>query len=182
VAPRYSRYEIIVLGPDGGTESVISRDYERLERSKEEIEEMREAMSGGSGGFGNIEVEVAPFARDIVSLLPREDGELWGVSGRGEKDCPESTIGLFDVFDGQGRFAHQLGIRADYDGRYDDYIVSTGRLFVIKEAKSGPDRVSSSGSGQGETMMMIRRSGATSEDEDEREAGPIEIICYELDA
>ena len=50
---------------------------------------------------------------DIESLLPRPDGTLWVLTSRGRQGRPEGSVGVFDVFDAEGRFRHQLDLRAD---------------------------------------------------------------------
>ncbi len=181
VAPHYDEYKIYELDGDGdGTHSIITRDYESLERPESEIEEMRAEQEQFSErfGMGEAEVEINPYQRDISRLIARPNGELWVLSSRGETGCPEGMLGRFDVFDARGRYRRQLTLDVPYDARYDNFTISGDRLFVLKEANSAADQVSSSGTGGGQ-MMMIRRGGSVQADED-REPMPFEIVCYEL--
>ncbi len=179
VAPYYQRYQIVALDPEGGPPVVIEREYESLERSETEIQEILEERKALADRIGGEEVdeEINPFKRDISRIVTRENGELWVLSGRGEAQCPQRAIGIFDVFDPKGRYVRQITLDADFDGKYDDFRIIADRLLVLKEANVGTPMVSSGGGGGGQMVMI--RAGGRLQDED-REPQPFEIVCYEL--
>ncbi len=180
-SPFYEGYKIYVTNLDGIVERIIEMDYERLKRSKEEIAEIEEQNSGfAQRGGAQIQFDTNPYTRDIDSFYPRDNGELWVLSSRGLKDCPEGKLGAFDIFDSKGRYLRRVTLDVDYDGRYDDFRIQGDRLFVIKEANSGPGLSSSMNTGGGHMMMMVAGGNAGDDEEDEREAQPLEIVCYEL--
>jgi hypothetical protein len=182
-APFYEGYKVFVMGLDGAVERVVEMEYAHQKRSKEEIAEMEERNANmPSRGGARMQFDINPYSRDIDSFYTLADGGLWVLSSKGVADCPEGSIGAFDVFDSRGRYQRRLTLDVDYDGRYDDFRIEGDRLFVLKEANAGPGLTSSMSTGGGHmVMMMAGGSGSGDDDEEEREAKPLEIICYELD-
>ncbi len=128
---------------------------------------------------GNMEMEIEEMARDIGEVIARPNGEFWVMSSRGERECPDGHIGIFDVFDAKGRFVHTLRLEADYNADDDQYLIRGNHLYVLKEAQNAPDRTFSGGGGN--MMMVVSSGGSSDEDEDEdEEPRPYEVICYEL--
>jgi len=105
--------------------------------------------------------------------------ERFGTTAEAEMDAAGS-IGLFDVFDAQGRFVRQTRIEADYSPDDDQFLLRGEHLYVLKEARNAPDRTMSGGGG----MMMIQMSagGGNGEEDDDGEQRPYEVICYSLPA
>ncbi|MDX2475183.1 MAG: hypothetical protein QNL91_15920 [Candidatus Krumholzibacteria bacterium] len=124
-------------------------------------------------------MEIEEMARDISAVIARPNGELWVMNSRGERECPAGHIGIFDVFDTQGRFVRTLRREADYSPDDDQYLIRGNHLYVLKEAQNAPDRTFSGGGGN---MMMVMSSGGGGEEEedDDEEPRPYEVICYEL--
>ena len=138
-APYYEGYQVIVLGLDGAVERIVEMEYEHRKRSDEEIAEMEERNANMPvRGGARMQLDINPYSRDIDSFHPRADGELWVLSSKGISDCPEGSIGAFDVFDSRGRYRNRLTLDVDYDARYDDFRIEGDRLFVLKEANAGP--------------------------------------------
>ena len=182
VAPFYQGYAIHVLGRDGAEDRIIERAYETLPRSRAEmarLERVNEEAPEFSGA--RVEQEFNPNHRDVDALFPRADGSLWVLTSRGRVEKPAGALGVFDVFDAQGRFQQRLTVFADYAEEYDDFIIQDHWLFVIKEAKTVPGSTASQGSEAGGMMVVIRRTGGAEGEEDEgREAKPLEVVGYEL--
>ena len=182
--PHYSGYKIYVSRLDGTLERIVEMDYEPLKRTKDQIAELEARNPGFTRpGGATIEFEVNEYSRDIDTAYPRDSGELWVLSSRGVRDCPEGKLGAFDVFDARGRYLRRVTLDVPYDSRYDDFRIQGDKLFVIKEANSGPGLTSSMNTGGGGHMMMMVAGGngpGGDDEEDEREPLPLEIICYEL--
>ena len=103
------------------------------------------------------------------------------LTSRGRVEKPAGALGVFDVFDAEGRFQHQVTVHADYDERYDEFLIRGDRLFVIKEANSGAGLTSESSTGHGMTMVVRRGGNAgAAEEEDAREPEPLGVLCYDL--
>jgi hypothetical protein len=180
VSPLEDRYLFEVYNPRGELERVVERKYKTIKRSDEDLavdKKRQEEMNERFGGM--VQLMSREYERDISEIHCRPGGELWISSSQGRRDCPEGTIGLFDVFDSEGRFHHQIGLLVDYNPKKDDYLLVEDRLFILKQAKVRPASVSSSTSG-GVSTMVITSGGGEEEEEDEGDAVPPSVICYEL--
>lgn len=177
VAPFYQKYQVYALDPAGGPTRVIEREYESVKRTAEELKDIQNQQEQMRKRFG-VDVssgEPNPYQRDIARLVTRDNGDLWVLSSEGRRECPEGKLGVFDVFDPEGRYLRRVTVDADYDERYDEFTIAGDRLFVFKEANSSSAQLSSGGGGR----MMIIRQGGAGQDED-REAQPLTIVCYSL--
>jgi hypothetical protein len=163
VVSKWGDYSIRVHSPDGPILHVVTREYEHLDRSKEEMESAR-----GRFVFRGVnpEVVVSEYEPDVRGMFPRPDGSLWVLTSRGERDSEGTALGTFDVFDSQGRFTHQVTIEAEGDPRDDAIFMVGDRLFVVTEFVSASRSMWGGGDGEGEG--------------DEEEARPMEVICYRL--
>ncbi len=174
-----AEYLLEVFGPDGKPVRNIRRQYKSVRRPADEIAAQRRQQEKMRQRFGgNMQLEIDEMARDIENVIARPDGELWVLSSEGSRNCPDGSIGIFDVFDAKGRFDHQLRLEADYSADDDKYLVRGDHLYILKEAQNAPDRTFSGGGG---SMMMIMSSGGGGDDEDDdEEPKPYEVICYRL--
>lgn len=180
VAPEKDAYRIEVYDLQGQLERVIEREYESLRRSPEELAADRKRSEKMAARFGGmVQLISREYERDIEDLYAREDGKLWVASSRGARDCPPGEIGLFDVFDREGRLQKQVSLVADYDAKRDDFILAGRRLYVLKEAQTRPASISFGGGGGMSSITMIAGGG---EDEETGEPVPPAVICYELPA
>lgn len=171
-------YKLEVFDAEGVKQGTIRREYESVRRSDKELEEARSQSEAMRERFqGNLELVVEEFARDISDVIARPNGEIWVVNSQGDKNCPEQSIGLFDVFDQDGRYQRRVRIEADFDPERDNFTIYDDRLFVFKEAQKAPPRSSTSGGG-GVMMMMVSAGSTEEEDDDGEEPRPYEVICY----
>lgn len=178
---RTSQYLIEVFAPDGTPRQRIRRRYTSVRLPDAEIAAQREQRERMRERFGaSVEADIEEMARDIDDVVARRNGEIWVLSSRGVRDCPPGSIGVFDVFDDQGRFVRQTWIEADYSPDDDQFLIRDDYLYVLKEAQNAPDRTFSGGGG----MMMVQMSsgGGNDDDDDAAEQRPYEVICYALPA
>ena len=174
-------YRLEVYDTGGSKRQLIRRDYRSVRRSDEALEEARrqsEAMRERFGG--TVELEIQEYARDISDVIARPDGEIWVANSQGDKDCPAQSIGLFDVFDRDGRYVRRGRIEADFDPERDNFRLRDDRLFVFKEAQKAPPRTSTTGGAGGGMMVMMVSGGSAEEEDDDQEIRPYEVICYRL--
>ncbi|MCP4291515.1 MAG: hypothetical protein GY780_06740 [bacterium] len=179
VAQHEQEYKIEVFNASGKAERVINRDYKSVKRSAKDIAEDEERNADMAARFGgDISMEVPEFERDIGTLHPRNDGQLWVENSRGRKDCPEGQLGYFDEYDAEGKFLRRVSIAVEYDSDRDNYVLVDDLLYILKEGQKQPETTSTGGGG-GNMMVMI--SGNSSSDEDEDEEGmPPGVVCYKL--
>jgi len=172
-------YKLEVFGADGQPEMVIRREYKPVRRSDKEIEQdkrQQEEMRARFGGM--IDREIPQMARHISAAFARPNGNLWVQNSQGDKDCPENSIGYFDVFNTEGHYVKRVRIEADYDPQRDNFRLLGKHLLVFKEAQKAPERTATSGGG-GMQMVMVSGGGGFDEDDDE-DPRPYEVVFYRL--
>ncbi len=172
-SPHRNQYLIEQFAADGTLERIIEREFESRKRTEEELEEIRkqnESMRERFGGGPSRPAETTN--RDIAELHPRADGSLWVLTSYGDNDNPENTMGVFDVFDPQGRYEGQVTVPAQYDPDDDRLFLRGNRLYIVR---NGLDAMRSGGGG----MMIVVGPGGGEEDDDD-EPAELSIECYEL--
>jgi len=138
---------------------------------------MADEMAKQYGGM--VQLQTREYERDIEEMHARSDGRLWVVSSEGSRDCPEGVVGLFDVFDADGKYLKQIGLNLDYNEKKDDFLLVGDLLFVLKQAKVRPASMSSNVSG-GMATMIIRGGPGEDEEGDEGDEVPPGVVCYRL--
>lgn len=172
-------YKLEVFDSSGNPGMIIRREYKPVRRSDKEIEQDEREQEEMKQRFGGMDFPpVAQMARHITDAFARPNGDLWVQNSQGDHDCPENSIGYFDVFNPDGHYVKRIRIEADYDPLRDNFQLLGNHLLVFKEAQKAPDRTMSSGGGN---MMMIMTSGSSSDDEDDdEEPRPYEVVFYRL--
>lgn len=158
----FDGYRIDVWHSDGTPARVIFRDYASRERSAREMDRMRERIRVQVDGRQPEKI-ISKSDRDVQKLFAREAGNVWVLSSRGAIDPPEGSLGVFDVFDSNGRFTEQISLKGEGSIERDGYFFLGDRLYVV-------------------TNLVSARSamlGGSNQIGDE-EAAPISIICYEI--
>jgi len=158
----FNSYEISVRGTDGELVHVIEREYESLPRPDWHFRELQEYYDNQFAGRQirgfPLTYEVSRTDPDIEKLFAREDGGLWVLSSRGAYDKPDGVLGVFDVFDADGRFERQVFVHGEGDFFTDKFYLSQGLLIVIRNA----------------TIDL------SPDDDDDAEDLKYEVICYRL--
>jgi hypothetical protein len=172
-------YAIDVYNSEGVLERRIHREYQTVKRSKEDLAADRKRADEMTKKYGGmVQLQTREYERDIEEMYARSDGQVWVLSSQGERDCPKGAVGLFDVFDAEGRFLKQIGLNLDYNEKKDDFLLVDDLLFVLKQAKVRPASMSSNVSGGVATMIMV--GGGNSEDDEEGDEVPPSVVCYRL--
>jgi hypothetical protein len=166
----FDGYEIKVFSPEGKLARVIEREYTHRQRSQQEMEDNkpRVMMRGAGGQRMQPQVKSSPTDRDILRMIPRDDGTLWILSSRGGNDQPAGMLATFDVFDANGRFVRSLAVKAPIDSKQDEFHVVHDQLVVVKSVRSARD-----------AMFAEGDDGNASKDEADPE--PVSLVCYRLD-
>jgi hypothetical protein len=125
-------------------------------------------MRGAGGQRMQPEVKSSPTDRDVLRMIPREDGTLWVLSSRGGNDQPAGTMATFDVFDANGRLVRTLSVKAPLDPRLDEFHMIRDQLVVVKSVRSARNAM---------LAEMDEQDTTTGEDEPE----PVSLVCYRLD-
>ena len=162
----FGQYRIKVWNPDGKLLHVLEREYPAHPRTPEQLAETREIYQGFTRRVPvpNLKFDIEENWNPIRALYARDDGSIWVMSSRGTTDQPAGTMGIFDVFDKNGRFARQVTIKGQGNPEKDGYFFVKDRLFVVTDWLNA---------------MMALQGGGGSEEMDE-DAEPMEIISYQL--
>ena len=184
VFQKAKEYKLEIFDTSGAKQAIVRRDYESVRRSDEELAAARKRADSMRERFnGSVELEIEEFARDISDVIARANGEIWVANSQGDKDCPANSVGLFDVFDKDGRYSRRVSIKADFDPERDNFQLRDDRLYIFKEAQKAPARSSTSGGGGGGggvMIMMVTGGGSEDDDDEDEEIMPYEVICYQL--
>jgi sugar lactone lactonase YvrE len=164
-----NEYQIHTWKPDGTLDYVIERDYTPLPRTDEQVGERRSLYENRlrQQGLQNPNIKISESHRNIEGLSVRDDGTLWVMTSRGMREKPDDAMAVFDVYDAEGRFVHQVTLPGEGDPENDGYFFSGNRLYVVTDLISA-------------ILSAFGGGGATTDDEEE-EPEPMAVICYEMD-
>jgi hypothetical protein len=168
-APEREAYRINVYAPDGTLERVVEREYTSRKRTDEDMAWLRSLLEGAFSQVPfDVELKLSDHDSDINwlsrGLQVDEQGRMWILPSRGNRDQPAGVLATFDVFDKGGVFDHQVQVMAPGDGTKDGvFLLGDDRVLVIKGYVDA-------------TATMF--GGAPAGDEDEAE--PMELICYRV--
>jgi hypothetical protein len=150
----WDAYAIEVVGSDGVPVHVIERQYAHRPRPKWEIEAVETQKRGGEI---SPETRVAKTSRDVVDLVPRDDGSLWVLSSRGDAEAREGAVGTFDAFDGDGRFVRQITIRGPRRPDRDELRIVGDRVFIVTNVRESAGAAGAADAGELELICLERR-------------------------
>ena len=98
----------------------------------------------------------------------RDDGSIWVLSSRGSRDRPSGSLGIFDVYDAEGRFVREVTLMGQGNPREDAYFFDADRVYVV--------------TGFLNAAIAAQGGGTVESEEEEEEPTPMEIICYRIDS
>jgi hypothetical protein len=131
-APDLYGYQVDVLDPLGQLRMVIDREYRSLARTPQELDRVRVLFAAFAGGVPPDRVEVEPAHADIQNLQVMPDGALWVLSSWGRHRAPSGSLGVYDVFDPEGRFMRQAVLRGEGNPAEDGVWVLGDRVIVVR--------------------------------------------------
>jgi hypothetical protein len=164
---QYLDYEITVWDPEGNQKRVIRREYDHWDRTQEQKDDMYDIFDALlQNQLPEYTIKVSDHDPDISNIYPREDGTLWVLTSHGSRGRPEGSLGVFDVFDSDGRFVQTLTLMGEGEPIADGYFFLGDRLIVVTDLLEAD---------------IASRGGRVDGDEEEEEPEPIAVICYKLD-
>lgn len=164
-APTYNQYAVHVWNPDGSLDRIIEREYKQQKRTAEEIDLVNNILQVFIRQVPNGQIKVHEYNSNVVQVHTREDGSLWILSSEGERDKPEGSIGVFDVFDKAGKFVNQVTLMGEGDPQVDGYYFVGDRLYIVTDLL--------------QASLTLQAGGQAFEIGDE-EPEPMSVICYEI--
>jgi hypothetical protein len=161
-------YEIIQWDSEGNRTRVIKKEYDHRERTKDQKKEMYDTFDALlQNQLPQYEIKVSDYDPDVSNIYPREDGSLWVLTSRGVRDCPDGSLGVFDVFDAAGHFVREVTLLGEGDPISDGFYFLGDRLYVVTDQLEA--NIASRGGRKGSAEAV-----------DEEEPEPSAIICYTL--
>lgn len=168
VAESRDDYAIRVYAPDGTLERIVERKLQPWRRTEKEKQEIADSVVViRAGERVRIDVEVEDFAPAVTEVRVREDGSLWVLPGRGERDQPDGVMQTYDVFDTQGQFVRQVLVACEGDASEDRLIfLAPGRAALIRGAVDARQNMYGRGEDDGDEEppvhdVIIYRYGET---------------------
>jgi len=162
----YPDYRIHVWNSDGTVDHVIEREYTHRKRTAEEKRIVSDMMNIFAAQIPNCEVRITDYTKDVENIFVRDDGSLWVLSSNGSRDQPDGSLGVFDVYDPQGRFAREVTLMGEGNPLTDGYFFVGDRLYVVTDLLQA---------------AISLQSGGQTMDLGDDEPEPMSIICYEVD-
>lgn len=166
--------EVEVWSRDGILAQRIDCGFAHRQRSAEEKEAVREYFRRG-GGTKGTRIEVMDYEPDVAWLGVDGDGRLWVLSSQGRDAGGEGSLGIFAVFDPNGRMSGRVELRGEGRLGRDSFHLIGDRLYVVTDAAAAFRGL------QSQRQRGKADDAITSEAADE-EALPLGIICYRLPA
>jgi hypothetical protein len=165
----FDAYTIMVFSPSGKLERVIEREYSHRQRSKDEMEasKPRVVMRGAGGQRMQPQIKSSETDRDVLRILPRQDGTLWVLSSKGGNSQPQGTMATFDVFNPAGHFVRTVSFQVPGDFKQDEFHIVRDQLVVVRSARSARDAF---------------MGGDDDENKKEADIEPVTLVAFRFDA
>jgi hypothetical protein len=162
----FQDYAVTMWDPAGNRKRVITREYDRPDRTQDQKDEMYNIFDGFlQDQLPQYSIKISDHDPDISDIFPREDGTLWVMSSRGMRFRPDGAIGVFDIFDSDGRYLRQLTLMGEGTPLEDVYFFLGNRIFVVTGLLDA---------------QLASHGGRKGEEAEGEEPEPIEVICYEV--
>ena len=162
----YPDYSIHVYNTDGTVDRIIEREYTHRKRSAEEMDVVKNLMGTFAKRIPNCTVKITDWTKDVEAIYVLADGSLWVLTSDGQRDKPEGTLGVFDVFNPDGHFVRQVTLQGEGDPRTDAYHFTGNRVYVVTDLLQA---------------AISLQSGGESFKIGDEEPEPMSVIAYELD-
>jgi len=162
-----NQYAIDVYNADGTLDRVIEREYTSWQRNEKETARINAQMDATISQIPvPVESSVETTEPDITGVRIDENGSLWVLSSQGQHQQPDGIMMTYDVFDTAGHFQKQVAVACPGDGIEDGLLFIGDRVVLV--------------TGLTEARNMMQNPGAAATSDDEEEAEPMEIICYQI--
>lgn len=165
----FTAYEISVWDDQGALKRVITREYPKHAREKEDIERIEERWANSIARWvQSPSFDIEENWNPIEDLYGRTDGSLWVRTSRGARDLDDGIMASFDIFDADGRYLQEVIFEGEFDPENDGLFITDQYAFVVTDLISARN--------------AFGAGGGAEEDEEEMEEDiePMTIICYRL--
>ncbi|MFH1845551.1 MAG: 6-bladed beta-propeller [bacterium] len=167
IASHRNQYAIDVYNADGSLDRIIEREFTSWQRNDKEMGRINAQMDATLSQIpAEVESSVETTEPDITAVRIADDGSLWILTSQGQRQQPDGIMLTYDVFDADGHFQKQVAVACPGDGVEDGLLFIGNRVVLV--------------TGFTEALNMLQRQGAASTTDDEEEAEPMEIVCYQI--
>lgn len=135
-AAERNEYLINVYEPGGDLAFTFGREYKPWKRTEAQKQEIRDSLTVLRDGERiEIEVEVEDNDASIAELHVRDNGEIWVLTGRNQREQEPGILLAFDVFDPKGVFIRQVSLQMEGDLDEDRFFfLGDDRLALVRGA------------------------------------------------
>ena len=127
-------YVINVYGVDGSLEKTITREFTaspRDEMQKKIARQVIEAV-GANYPIPPRSVTIEDTEPVLGQLTVTDDGHIWAQTSIGNRETPDGTFVVLDVFGPDGKFQRQVALKGEHDASRDGInILPNGRIVVV---------------------------------------------------
>jgi hypothetical protein len=166
-APVRDKYEIHVFAPDGTLERVIEREYKQRKRTAEDIERVDNSIMIRTR-HGEVEKVISDHDPCISRLKVDDEGFLWVLHSRSDKDQRDGVFQTYDLFDPEGNYIRQVEVVCPGDPEEDGFFFVDDNSAVFVRGLVAA------------AVSMVGQRGPGEEEDDDGYAEPLEIVYYRV--
>jgi len=168
VAPDRDAMAFSVYTADGVLERTFSRDYDGGKRDDAERGNAHRILAAIGANYPTPprSITIADREAAVNGLWVTNDGRVWVQPGHREAELPPGTWALLDVYDAAGHFERQVALPGQHDETTDNLSIQPdGRCVVIVGALDA----------------FLSQQAVSSEQTEDDETSPLEVICYSME-
>jgi hypothetical protein len=167
VGRSFDNYQVHVHDADGNLLYVIERpDYKPVKRSGKEKDRFQRLYDAITSWNQGSTFQVSDTHQVVAQLNFRSDGTLWVMSGAGRWKADDGVMGVWDVYDSEGRYIKEVRVKGEGSPSEDGYFFVGDRIYQVTDLFSA-------------AMSQI----GMDEEGDTREAPePVRLVAWKLEA
>jgi hypothetical protein len=165
--PERNAYLINEYDADGAVVRTITREYKsppRDDRQKKLARQIIEAV-GANYPVPPQEITIEDTEPVLSNLFVSGDGMIWAQTSNGNREAPDGTWVVLDVFAPDGKFTYQVALKGEHDPARDAvFVLPNNEVIVVVGALDA----------------WLNQQGANADEAEAQEGEPLEVISYRL--
>ena len=167
VGHSFDEYVVHVHDADGNLLYVIERpDFQPVKRTKKEKARFQRLYDEITSWNQGSTFQVSDTHQAVAQLNFRSDGTLWVMSGAGRWQAGDDVMGVWDVYDSEGRYIKEVRVKAEGSPIEDGYFFVGDRVYQVTDLFSAAM-----------AQMGGDEDGAAAE-----EPEPVRLIAWKMEA
>jgi hypothetical protein len=164
VAPERDAYTLHVYAPAGELTQLITRIAKPYRRTKEKLDRLESSWKQSRMYQRSQAEQIFAETEPMISALSAgADGELWVLPAEGRFGQPEGILQTWDVLSDEGEWLRRVALAAPGDGERERVILlPDGHVLVVAGCQDAVDA----------------QDGLSTEDVEDEEPAPMEVIMY----